>query len=97
VNNELVVEKAALKRARKKVQSNVDRIWNLLKSQRTGFSTTPLEFNPNKDGGDDDDGDDPCGEPNLDDGSQSYMFYMCNSCSNTMSTFIFRSCCLSIL
>jgi len=48
------VEKAALKRARKKVQINVDRIWSFLKSQRAGSSTTPLKFSSNEDVGDDD-------------------------------------------
>jgi len=52
------MEKGALKRIRKKVQSKIKKIWNFLKSQATGFSTAPAEFNPNKDAIDDDVDDD---------------------------------------
>ena len=74
MKNELAIEKIALTRVRKKVQSKVDRIRNFLKSQRAGSFTVPPEFNCNKHLGDDatdNNGDDQYGTPSLGDGFQS--------------------------
>ena len=71
LKNELVVEKATLKRVRKKVQSKVDGRWNFIKSQRAGSFTTPSEFIHNEYAGDDetdDDSDNQYDTPNLGDG-----------------------------
>jgi len=68
------MENASLERARKKVQSKVNKISNFLKSQCTESSTTPPEFSPYEDAGDDDvddDSDNQCGIPNLGNDSQS--------------------------
>jgi len=73
LKNELAVEKATLKRARKKMWCKMKRIWNFTKSQASGSSTTPPEFNPHEDADDDDaedNGDDQYGTPNLGNGSQ---------------------------
>ena len=68
LKNELVMEKAALKRPKKKVQKKIDRIWNFQKSYRVGSSTALMKSSPNEDAGDDDtddDGDDQYSTLNL--------------------------------
>ena len=64
------MEKAALKRTKKKVQKISKKIWNFLLSQAAGSSSKPPLLNPNEDDADDDakdDHDDDSGTPHLGD------------------------------
>ena len=71
------MEKAALKRTRKKVQKISKQIWNFLTSQVAGSPNKPPPLNPNEDDADDDaedDDDDNSGTPHMRDDSQPWNF-----------------------
>jgi len=93
LKNELVVEKAALKQTRKKVQSKINTICNFLTSQAVGLSSKPPKLNPDEyvvDDDTEDDGADHYGIPHLGEGSEPWIFYFVIGIEQQCLCLVFR-------